>query len=69
MSIFGSLISWFKDKVASNRLRGHEFGVVRFGPSELQMVPFKHPHIGKVKLFYVDPKVRDKLAGVEDAST
>ena len=66
MNVFGSLVNWFKDKVASNKLRGHEFGVVRFGPSELPMVPFKHPHIGKVKLFYVDPKVRDKLSEVQE---
>jgi len=66
MNIFGSLVNWFKDKVASNKLRGHEFGVVRFGPSELPMVPFKHPYIGKVKLFYVDPKVRDKLSEVQE---
>jgi hypothetical protein len=69
VSIFASLVNWFRDKVASNKLRGHEFGVIRFGPSELPMVPFKHPHIGKVKLFYVDSKVRDKLAGVDNAST
>ena len=66
MNVFGSLVNWFKDKVASNRLRGHEFGVIRFGPSELPMVPFKHPYIGKVKLFYVDPKVRDKLSEVQE---
>jgi len=66
MNVFGSLVNWFKDKVASNKLRGHEFGVVRFGPSELPMVPFKHPYIGKVKLFYVDPKVRDKLSEVQE---
>ena len=30
------------------------------------MVPFKHPHIGKVKLFYVDAKVRDKLSEVQE---
>jgi hypothetical protein len=69
VNIFASLVDWFRDKVASNKLRGHEFGVIRFGPSELPMVPFKHPHIGKVKLFYVDSKVRDKLAGVDNAST
>ena len=69
MNIFTSLVNWFRDRVASNKLRGHEFGVVRFGPSELPMVPFKHPHIGKVKLFYVDSKVRDKLAGGDNAST
>ena len=67
--MFSSLVNWFKRKVLSGRLRSHEFGVVRFGPSELPMVPFKHPHIGKVKLFYVDTTVRDRLAGEENAST
>ena len=47
-------------------MKGHEFGVVRFGPAELPMVPFKHPHMGKVKLFYVDAKVRDKLSEVQE---
>ena len=62
--------SWFSRKVSSGNLKSHEFGVVRVGPQELPMVPFKHPHIGKVKLFYVDEKVRDKLSEVKvDAST
>ena len=66
MNVFTSLVNWFRDRVASGKLRGHEFGVVRFGPSELPMVPFKHPHIGKVKLFYVDAKVRDRLSEVRE---
>ena len=64
------LASWFSRKVSSGNLKSHEFGVVRVGPQELPMVPFKHQHIGKVKLFYVDDKVRDKLSEVKiDAST
>ena len=64
------LASWFSRKVSSGNLKSHEFGVIRVGPQELPMVPFKHPHIGKVKLFYVDEKVRDKLSEVKvDAST
>ena len=63
------LASWFSRKVSSGNLKSHEFGVVRVGPQELPKVPFKHPHIGKVKLFYVDEKVRDKLSEVKDAST
>ena len=64
------LASWFSRKVSSGNLKSLEFGVVRVGPQELPMVPFKHPHIGKVKLFYVDEKVRDKLSEVKvDAST
>ena len=60
------LASWFTGKVRSGKLKRHEFGVIRVGPQELPMVPFKHPHIGKVKLFYVDAKVRDKLAEVQE---
>ena len=63
------LASWFTRRVSSGKLKGHEFGVIRFGPQELPMVPVKHPHIGKVKLFYVDEKVRDKLSEVKDGST
>ena len=44
------LASWFARKVSSGSLKSHEFGVVKFGSQELPMVPFKHPHIGKVKL-------------------
>ena len=62
MKLLNKLSNWFSWGVRRNRLKGHEFGVVRFGPNELPIVPFKHPHIGKVKLFYVDTKVRDKLA-------
>ena len=75
MNIFNKLTNWFSRRVAQNRLKSHEFGVVRFGPNKLPMVPFKHPYIGKVKLFYVDAQVRDSLAPdlesieVEDAST
>tara|TARA_Y100000034_G_C6521541_1_gene224469 strand:+ start:148 stop:336 length:189 start_codon:yes stop_codon:yes gene_type:complete len=58
------LMSWFSRRIG--KLKGHEFGVVRFGPEELPMVPFKHPHIGKVKLFYVDAKVRDRLSEVHE---
>ena len=64
--MLGRLSSWFTNRVRSGRLKGHEFGVVRVGPQELPMVPFKHPHIGKVKLFYVDAKVRDKLSEVQE---
>jgi len=60
------LVSWFASRARSGRLKQHEFGVVRVGPQELPMVPFKHPHIGKVKLFYVDAKVRDKLSEVQE---
>ena len=60
--MLSKLMGWFSRR--DNKLKGHEFGVVRFGPEELPMVPFKHPHIGKVKLFYVDAKVRDKLSEV-----
>jgi len=60
--MLSKLMSWFVGR--SGKLKGHEFGVVRFGPQELPMVPFKHPHIGKVKLFYVDAKVRDRLSKV-----
>ena len=60
------LASWFARKVSSGNLKAHEFGVVRVGPQELPMVPFKHPHMGKVKLFYVDPKVRDRLSEVQE---
>jgi len=59
------LANWFSRRVDSGKLKRHEFGVVRVGPTELPMVPFKHPHIGKVKLFYVDEKVRDNLSEVE----
>ena len=75
MKLLNKLSNWFSWRVQRNRLKGHEFGVVRFGPNELPIVPFKHPHIGKVKLFYVDSRVRDKLspdtasAGELDAST
>ena len=62
MKLLNKLSNWFSWRVRRNRLKGHEFGVVRFGPNELPIVPFKHPHIGKVKLFYVDTKVRDRLA-------
>ena len=61
-----SLFSWFGRMVSSGELKSHEFGVVRVGPNKLPMVPFKHPHIGKVKLFYVDSQVRDSLSGVKD---
>jgi len=61
-----NLATWFRRRVASGKLKSHEFGVVRFGPNRLPMVPFKHPHMGKVKLFYVDSKVRDNLSGVTD---
>ena len=60
--MLSKLMSWFVGR--RGKLKGHEFGVVRFGPQELPMVPFKHPHIGKVKLFYVDAKVRDRLSKV-----
>ena len=60
-----NLITWFGRMDTTGRLKGHEFGVIRFGPHKLEMVPFKHPHIGKVKLFYVDAKVRDALAPSE----
>ena len=75
MNILTKFTNWFSRRVDQNRLKGHEFGVVRFGPDRLPMVPFKHPHIGKVKLFYVDAEVRDRLApdpepvGGENAST
>ena len=62
--MLSKLMSWFVGR--SGKLKGHEFGVVRFGPEELPMVPFKHPHIGKVKLFYVDAKVRDRLSEVHE---
>lgn len=62
MKILNRLSNWFSWRVNRNRLKGHEFGVVRFGPNELPIVPFKHPHIGKVKLFYVDSGVRDRLS-------
>ena len=61
-----SLFSWFGRMVSSGKLKSHEFGVVRVGPNKLPMVPFKHPHMGKVKLFYVDSQVRDSLSGVKD---
>lgn len=51
---------------SSGKLKSHEFGVIRVGPNKLPMVPFKHPHMGKVKLFYVDSQVRDSLSGVKD---
>jgi len=63
---FSKLVSWFRIRVASGKLKSHEFGVVKFGPNRLPMVPFTHPHMGKVKLFYVDSKVRDSLSGVKD---
>lgn len=75
MKLLNKLSNWFSWRVHRNRLQGHEFGVVRFGPNDLPIVPFKHPHIGKVKLFYVDSRVRDKLSpdvaavGETDAST
>ena len=75
MNIFTKFSNWFSRRVSQNQLKSHEFGVVRFGPDKLPMVPFKHPHIGKVKLFYVDAEVRDRLApdpepvGAEDART
>ena len=62
--MLGKVISWFARRV--NKMQSHEFGGVRVGPQELPMVPFKHPHIGKVKLFYVDSKVRDKLSEVKE---
>jgi len=61
-----SLFSWFGRRASSGKLKSHEFGVVRVGPNKLPMVPFKHPHMGKVKLFYVDSQVRDNLSGVKD---
>jgi len=61
-----NLFSWFGRTVSSGKLKSHEFGVVRVGPNKLPMVPFKHPHMGKVKLFYVDSQVRDSLSGVKD---
>ena len=75
MKLLNKLSNWISWRVHRNRLQGHEFGVVRFGPNDLPIVPFKHPHIGKVKLFYVDSRVRDKLSpdvaavGETDAST
>lgn len=60
------LTSWFSRRVSSGKLKSHEFGVVKFGPQKLPIVPFTHPHIGKVKLFYVDANVRDKLSEVRD---
>ena len=62
--MLSKIFSWFARR--AGRLQAHEFGVVRVGPQELPMVPFKHPHMGKVKLFYVDPKVRDKLSEVQE---
>jgi len=63
-----SLFSWFgrfRQMVSSGKLAGHEFGAIKMGSHRLDMVPFKHPHIGKVKLFYVDARVRDSLSEVE----
>ena len=60
------LAGMFRKLFISN---SYKFGAVRFGPNviqEMPLVPFKHPHIGKVKLFYVDTAVRDKLAGGEE---
>ena len=61
------LLLWALRKLYMSR--GYEFGPVRFGPNIVQglpVVPFKHPHMGKVKLFYVDAQVRDKLSKVQE---
>jgi len=66
VNLLSKLINWFMIRVKRDKLGQYDFGVVQFGNHELPIVGYRHQHIGKPKLFYVDSLTLSRLSGQDN---